>query len=357
MDDAARQVIQAREQGSIAPLIATVLKYNGQIDAEEWFNEMNDILSMTVAGNNAFTDARKILALKSKLASRYRLPANNTYNFGAGDIVVTTPEEFLVYLRAKYIQENVEDSTKVILRLTKEKFKPDDDAETFESWIKPILHGQKGPGIMEALLNCLSDVEYLQNKLDIRLNGRPAVERTPENFLIDLRTCWRQWGKKGSGSQAGVQRSKYPELDQFRQELEELKNKRHDFEAERYNQEQIDQVRQQMQELKSKISLSPNYDRSKHRPPPHRPAYGRPGYENPPIPPKGPIDSEFVEDYHSWAEDKYYPDPKEKKVSLEDSIKELFEANFNKLSQRLVAFEKKQKAPLHRSNLKKIIIQ
>ena len=64
---------------------------------------MNDILSMTVARNDAFTDAWKILVLKSKLASHYRLPANNTYNFDAGDIVVNTPEEFLVYLREKYI--------------------------------------------------------------------------------------------------------------------------------------------------------------------------------------------------------------------------------------------------------------
>src|SRR5688572_22858177 len=89
-------------------------------------------------GNAHFTDAHKAIILKGKMTGKY-FPVPVQFPPGTD---LDTPARFLIWLEAKYQEENMGIAAIALRTLLQEKFDPSaDDPEKYEKRIRPLLPG------------------------------------------------------------------------------------------------------------------------------------------------------------------------------------------------------------------------
>ncbi|RIB07773.1 hypothetical protein C2G38_2252421 [Gigaspora rosea] len=121
---------------SIAPLIAEIPNYSRQIPPDEWYQRINQILTLPSITAAAFNDALRADILKSKMAGKYtNIPAQHAGNN------IDTPARFIAWLHHKYQTETVGTQQVATQRLAQEKFLPFDNPESYEARIRPLLLG------------------------------------------------------------------------------------------------------------------------------------------------------------------------------------------------------------------------
>ncbi|RIB00123.1 hypothetical protein C2G38_2051877 [Gigaspora rosea] len=121
---------------SIAPLIAKIPNYSEQIPPDEWYQRINQILTLPSITAAAFDNLLRADILKSKMAGKYTtIPAQHAGNN------IDTPARFIVWLHHKYQTETVGTQQVATQRLAQEKFLPFDNPEIYEARIRPLLLG------------------------------------------------------------------------------------------------------------------------------------------------------------------------------------------------------------------------
>ncbi|CAG8769933.1 6550_t:CDS:2, partial [Cetraspora pellucida] len=111
----------AEDLTSIASLIAQIPNYSGQIPPDEWYQRINQILTLSSIMAGTFNNALRADILKSTN--------------------IDTPARFIVWLHHKYQTETVGTQQVATQRLAQEKFLPFDNPESYEARICPLLLG------------------------------------------------------------------------------------------------------------------------------------------------------------------------------------------------------------------------
>ncbi|RIB10235.1 hypothetical protein C2G38_2206696 [Gigaspora rosea] len=164
---------------SIAPLIAEIPNYSKQIPPDEWYQRINQILTLLSITAVAFNDALRADILKSKMAGKYtNIPAQYAGNN------IDTPAHFIAWLRHKYQTETVGTQQVATQRLAQEKFLPFDNPESYEARIRPLLLGvaDNDANILGLLKGHLSGELYTWMKI-----ANPAGINA---FFTELKNMW-----------------------------------------------------------------------------------------------------------------------------------------------------------------------
>src|SRR6266511_1252395 len=161
----------------IAPLLANVEFYNGQVQPDEWYNGINAILSYPAV--TQIDDAHKVAILKSKLGKKYA----DVPNQHAGNNI-DTPARLYEWLCYKYQIETVGTQQVALQRLAYEKFLPNDTPETYETRIRPLLLGvaNDDANALSFLMNHLPD-----DLFNLLVSANPANINA---FFTDLKKLW-----------------------------------------------------------------------------------------------------------------------------------------------------------------------
>ncbi|RIB19692.1 hypothetical protein C2G38_2181168 [Gigaspora rosea] len=149
--------IVAGDLTSIAPLIAEIPNYSRQIPPDEWYQRINQILTLPSITMAAFDNPLRADILKSKMAGKYtNIPA----------------------------QHAVGTQQVAIQRLAQEKFLPFDNPETYEARIRPLLLGvaDGDANILGLLKGHLSGELYTWIKI-----ANPAGFNA---FFTELKNMW-----------------------------------------------------------------------------------------------------------------------------------------------------------------------
>ncbi|RIB27454.1 hypothetical protein C2G38_2160545 [Gigaspora rosea] len=164
---------------SIALLIAEIPNYSGQILPDEWYQRINQILTLPSITVAAFDNPLRADILKSKMARKYtNIPAQHAGNN------IDNPARFIVWLRHKYQTETVGIQQVATQRLAQEKFLPFDNPETYEARIHPLLLGvaDGDANILGLLKGHLSGELYTWMKI-----ANPAGINS---FFTELKNMW-----------------------------------------------------------------------------------------------------------------------------------------------------------------------
>ncbi|CAH1767734.1 7764_t:CDS:2, partial [Entrophospora sp. SA101] len=161
----------------IAPLLANVEFYNGQVQPDEWYNGINAILSYPAV--TQIDDAHKVAILKSKLGKKYA----DVPNQHAGNNI-DTPARLYEWLCYKFQTETVRTQQVALQRLAYEKFLPNDMPETYETRIRPLIMG-----VANNDANALSFImDHLPNELFTRMERANPTDINA--FFTHLKNLW-----------------------------------------------------------------------------------------------------------------------------------------------------------------------